>query len=229
MFAADADSAPIGQLTQRYPGMEVADAYAIQQVNLARRLASGHAPWWLQDRATSDDADAARRRSTRFQLHPRHHGDRQRGRRAAVPVLFAPVEPEVAFLLRATAAGTRRRHRARAGRHRGRRGGTRIVDSRIADWKLTLPDTVADNASSGAVVLGDWVPCHRGHRPTGARASLQLNGTEIDTGSARRCWRPGRGGRPLAANALVPFRHRIVAGQFIMSGSFTTAAFFAGR
>ncbi|HNA51476.1 MAG TPA: 2-keto-4-pentenoate hydratase, partial [Mycobacterium sp.] len=41
LFAADADSAPIGQLTQRYPGMEVADAYAIQQVNLARRLASG--------------------------------------------------------------------------------------------------------------------------------------------------------------------------------------------
>ena len=33
-----------------------------------------------------------------------------------------------------------------------------IVDSRIADWKLTLPDTVADNASSGAVVLGEWVP-----------------------------------------------------------------------
>ena len=41
LFAADANSAPIGQLTQRYPGMEVADAYAIQQVNLARRLAGG--------------------------------------------------------------------------------------------------------------------------------------------------------------------------------------------
>ena len=29
-----------------------------------------------------------------------------------------------------------------------------IIDSRIADWKITLPDTIADNASSGAVVLG---------------------------------------------------------------------------
>jgi 2-keto-4-pentenoate hydratase len=29
-----------------------------------------------------------------------------------------------------------------------------IIDSRVADWKITLPDTVADNASSGAVVLG---------------------------------------------------------------------------
>jgi len=29
-----------------------------------------------------------------------------------------------------------------------------IVDSRIQDWKISLFDTIADNASSGGVVLG---------------------------------------------------------------------------
>lgn len=37
--AARVDRAPIGPLTQRYPGMDVADAYAIQQ--LTRNSADG--------------------------------------------------------------------------------------------------------------------------------------------------------------------------------------------
>jgi 2-keto-4-pentenoate hydratase len=31
-----------------------------------------------------------------------------------------------------------------------------IIDSRITDWKIKLADTVADNASYGAVTLGPW-------------------------------------------------------------------------
>ena len=38
LFAAQNDRLPIGPLSERYPGLDVADAYAIQQVNLSRRL-----------------------------------------------------------------------------------------------------------------------------------------------------------------------------------------------
>ncbi|MCL1917831.1 MAG: fumarylacetoacetate hydrolase family protein [Peptococcaceae bacterium] len=33
-------------------------------------------------------------------------------------------------------------------------GAFEIVDSRVADWRIKLPDTIADNASSGRYVLG---------------------------------------------------------------------------
>ncbi len=100
-----------------------------------------------------------------------------------------------------------------------------IVDSRIADWKLTLRDTVADNASSGAVVLGQWVAFTDDLDLATAQASLQINGTEIDSGVGSAVL-----GDPAAAvawlvNALAPFDTPILPGQFIMSGSFTTAAF----
>jgi hypothetical protein len=39
--SADAGASPIPPLTQRFPDLNLADAYAIQQVNMVRRLARG--------------------------------------------------------------------------------------------------------------------------------------------------------------------------------------------
>jgi 2-keto-4-pentenoate hydratase len=100
-----------------------------------------------------------------------------------------------------------------------------IVDSRIADWKLTLPDTVADNASSGAVALGEWVPYGDGLDLASARASLWLNGTEIDSGTGSAVMGDPAAAVAWLANALAAFGTEILSGQFVMSGSFTSAAF----
>jgi 2-oxo-3-hexenedioate decarboxylase/2-keto-4-pentenoate hydratase len=100
-----------------------------------------------------------------------------------------------------------------------------IVDSRIADWRLTLPDTVADNASSGAVVLGDWVPYGTDLDLANAQASLWLNGTEVDSGAGSAVMGDPAVAVAWLANALAPFGTEIRSGEFVMSGSFTTAAF----
>jgi 2-keto-4-pentenoate hydratase len=42
LYAAQADCAPISPLSERFPGLDVAGAYAIQRVNLSRRLSDGH-------------------------------------------------------------------------------------------------------------------------------------------------------------------------------------------
>jgi 2-oxo-3-hexenedioate decarboxylase/2-keto-4-pentenoate hydratase len=135
------------------------------------------------------------------------------------------VEPEVAFLLRSTLRGPG----VTVGDvHRATEAvavALEIVDSRIADWKLTLPDTVADNASSGAVVLGDWVPFNDDLDLAGARAGLRLNGTEIETGLGSAVLGDPAAAVAWLANALAPYGSEIRPGQFVMSGSFTSAAF----
>jgi hypothetical protein len=57
------------------------------------------------------------------------------------------------------------------------------IDSRISDWKITITDTIADNASSGAVVLGPGSQT----LPTVAQlaaceATMTINGRAAGTG-----------------------------------------------
>ncbi len=57
-----------------------------------------------------------------------------------------------------------------------------IVDSRIADWKITFADTVADNGSSAFFVLADeGLPLH-GLDLEGAAMAMEINGAVASTG-----------------------------------------------
>lgn len=69
-----------------------------------------------------------------------------------------------------------------------------IVDSAIADWKISLVDTVADNASSALYLLGNQ-PVAIGQL-AGAELGMQMsvNGTVVSVGSAAACL-----GHPLRA------------------------------
>lgn len=226
LSAALIGRAPIRPLTERYPGLDVADAYAIQQVNLNRRLLEGRKLVGHKVGLTSEPMQ------TLLGVDQPDFGyvldDMVLDNRGNVPIsrFCAPrVEPEVAFLLRAPLRGpgvtvddVRAATEAVA-------VALEIVDSRIVDWQLTLADTVADNASSGAVVLGEWIPYGDGIDLPGAWASLSLNGTEIDSGVGTAVMGDPAAAVAWLANALAPVGTEILPGQFVMSGSFTSAAF----
>ena len=96
-----------------------------------------------------------------------------------------------------------------------------IVDSRIADWKIKIQDTVADNASCGTYVLGRDEADPREHDLPNLKMRVFKNG-ELQAeglGSAVQ-------GNPLTAvawlaNTLGEFGIPFLAGEVILSGSLT--------
>jgi 2-oxo-3-hexenedioate decarboxylase/2-keto-4-pentenoate hydratase len=219
-------SAPISALTERYPGLDVAGAYAIQQVNLSRQLRAGRSLVGHKIGLTSEPMQTLLGVSEPDFGYILDDMVLDCGTSTSAARFCSPrIEPEVAFLLHrplrgpgVTADDVRAATEAVA-------VALEIVDSRIGDWRLTLPDTVADNASSGAVVLGEWVPFRTGIDLATARAALSLNETEIASGVGSAVMGDPAAAVAWLANALAPFGTEILPGEFVMSGSFTAAAF----
>lgn len=94
-----------------------------------------------------------------------------------------------------------------------------IVDSAIADWKISLVDTVADNASCGLYVLGDQ-PVAVGQISLGDLGmSMSKNGQSVSFGTGAACL-----GHPLRAaywlaRTMVARGQGLKAGQVILSGA----------
>lgn len=95
-----------------------------------------------------------------------------------------------------------------------------MVDSRIADWRIGLVDTIADLASSGAIVLGSRVvPLSGDWEPRQIGMVVSCNGRTTDTGAGAAAL-----GDPVAAvawlaNTLSAYDVTLEAGWFVMTGA----------
>jgi len=94
-----------------------------------------------------------------------------------------------------------------------------VVDSRIEDWNIKLPDTIADNASYGGFTLGPW---SRSLRETDLRTIGMLinkSGDRVAEGlGAASLGHPAEAVAWLA-NKLVSFGTRLEQGDIVLSGS----------
>jgi len=98
-----------------------------------------------------------------------------------------------------------------------------IVDSRITDWKITLKDTVADNASSGLFVIGDERYAVTGIDLPSIEMKLFKNGELINTGYGYDVL--GHPAKCVAwlANKLSEYKVVLKAGEVILSGALSAA------
>ncbi len=94
-----------------------------------------------------------------------------------------------------------------------------IVDSRIADWKISIVDTIADNASSGAYVLGGAPVKLDAIDLRLCGMALEHQGEPVSVGCGAACL-----GNPLAAalwlaRAMARVGRPLKAGDVVLSGA----------
>ena len=94
-----------------------------------------------------------------------------------------------------------------------------VIDSRIANWKITFADTVADNASSGRFVLGTTPVSIEDLELGMVGMALRKRGRVISTGAGAACL-----GNPVhavawLANTLGMLGTPLMAGDLVLSGA----------
>ncbi|MEB3983295.1 fumarylacetoacetate hydrolase family protein [Mycobacterium sp. 663a-19] len=228
LYDAQSTGLPIAPLTLRYPNLDVPQAYDVQRLNLARRLDDGHAlrghkigltSTAMQELLGVDEPDFG------YVLDRMVVRD---GASVPLSAFCAPrVEPEVAFRMRTALRGPGVTVDDVWAATDAVAPALEIVDSRIADWRITLADTIADNASSGAVVLGEWIAIDDAPPLPDTTATLVVNDLVVSTGPGSAVMGDPAAAVAWLANALAEYDTTIEAGRFVMSGSYTTAPFVA--
>jgi len=222
--AAQVNGTPVPPLTETCDGLTLDDAYAIQQVQIRGRLDAGAVIAGYKVGLTSE---AMRQQ---FGVSEPDFGDLLSDMEyvadASVPVdsfLQPRAEPEIALVLGRPLTGPRVTVSEVVAATAYAVPAIEIIDSRIADWRITLVDTVADNASSGGFVVGQSpVPLDRVDLSlTGC--VLRRNGRIIATGAGAAVL-----GSPLHAAAwlasqLIGRGAELDAGHIILTGSITAS------
>jgi 2-keto-4-pentenoate hydratase len=99
--------------------------------------------------------------------------------------------------------------------------GVEIVASRIADWKIKLVDTIADNASYGGFTLGPWDPRLREKDLGALEMRIRQNGEVAAEGvGSAALGHPARSTAWLA-NKLLEFGVSLEPGDVVISGGIT--------
>ncbi|WP_166880445.1 2-keto-4-pentenoate hydratase [Salinibacterium sp. ZJ450] len=223
LLAAYDSREPVRPLTEAHPDLRIEDAYRVQlhQVehwkNSGRRVAGykvGLTSLAMQRQLGVDQPDFGHVFSDMI----------LDGTAIDAGAFISPkIEPEISFVLKHDLRGPGLSVADVIGAVDYAIASLEIIDSRVADWKITLSDTVADNASSGALVLGTR-PVRLDVADLGlAGCVLVKNGDVVATGAGAAVLGHPLNGVLWLANMLGSLGQTLEAGSVVMAGSITAA------
>ena len=229
LWTAERDLAPIDPLTETYPAIDVVDAYEIQLINIRRKIAGGarvrghkvglSSPV-MQQIMGVDEPDYG------------HLLDAMvLGQDAPIPAgryCYPRIEVEIGYVLGSALPGADCTEADVLAATEYVVPSLELIDSRVRDWRIKLADTIADNASSAGVILGEArrAPAElaaKGVDLADIEAVLYSGDNEVARGNTSAVL-----GNPTAsvawlARKVADFGVKLEAGHLILPGSCTRA------
>ena len=202
------------------PWLGPAEAYRIQQEVVRRRIADGETIVGWKIGLTSE---AMRRQ---LGVDEPDYGPILSGyivppgAPIAVSELIQPrIESEIAFVLRSPLRGPGVTAADVLAATEGVAASLEIIDSRIEAWKLTLPDTIADLASSARVAWSGQPVAVDGLDLRAIKVVLERRGEVVGEGVGAAVLGDPAAAVAWAANTLADFGVTMEAGHLIMPGA----------
>lgn len=211
---------PLSPITDSHPGFDVVSAYAVQEINTKQRLAAGERIVGRKIGLTSPAVQA------QLGVNEPDYGmlfdsdDVSDDKVISTASLMQPkVEAEIAFVLARPISNPDATIEEVGAAVGYAVAAAEIVDSAIADWRIKLADTVADNASGAKFVLGkdrkklSEIDLHLGGM------EMRLRGRQVSVGVAAACL-----GNPLnaalwLARKMIEVGRPLDAGDIVLSGA----------
>jgi 2-oxo-3-hexenedioate decarboxylase len=212
------DAHAVAQLAEP---ITLADAYEVQRLSIARRLARGERRTGMKMGFTS------KAKMVQMGLSELIWGRLTDGMlvddAATIDIasyVHPRVEPEIAFLLARPLAGrvTLAEAAAAVG---GVAPALEIIDSRYENFKFSLTDVVADNSSSSGYVLGAWSDPHTDIANLGM--ILEIDGRPVAIGSSAAILDHPLRSLVAAARLAAAAGETLEAGSVVMAGGATAA------
>jgi 2-keto-4-pentenoate hydratase len=222
---AEQSRMPLPALSQEYPTLTPAQAYAIQSVWLDLKLAKGARIIGRKIGLTSRAMQAllgVDQPDYGFLLDSMAVAPGSTLSRS--DFLLPRIEPEIAFWLAKDVKGPGITVDAVLAATRGVSPALELVDSRIANWQIKLPDTIADNASSARVILSERIVPLDGLDLALEAVTLTRNGVEVGSGNGAAVLGHPAEAVAWLANKLAEYGIAIVAGQLVLPGAMCAAA-----
>lgn len=133
------------------------------------------------------------------------------------------VEPEIVFVMKHRLAGPGVTAAQALTAVEAVYAGAEIIDSRYRDFRFTLSDVIADNASSGAFVLGPVARAPYDIDLAMEAVLVEVDGRVVDSATGAAVQNHPAEALALAANDLGRRGKAIEAGQIVLTGGMTDA------